>query len=291
MSAVHAQPIPRSDSSRLLRELTLSRTIALQLALVGTLGFVLSLGVFSWLFELITGSSLTSMSQYVPFGAASGLLGLVVLFAMAVAIILPHELLHGLAISYYGGKPRYGVGLAHFVLPYAYATADHRFTRNQFVVVALAPLVGLTVLGVALMVAFEWSWLIFPLAANAAGAVGDCWMVLTVLGYPAHTRIEDSKTGLQILGTQDDSAREHWLTSALWSVAIGVAVVPLGIYLLVPFALLALGIESVAIGQPGTFTLLFESTATPMSYSFSVGPGSFLLGAALGVFYAFVRSR
>ena len=291
MSTVHSQPIPKSGSQTLLRELTLSRTIALQLALVGTLGFVLSLGVFSWIFELVTGSSLVTMSQFVPFGEASGVLGLLVLFVMAIVVIAPHELLHGLAISYYGGKPRYGVGLAHFVLPYAYATADHSFTRNQFIVIALAPLVGLTAIGIALMAAFEWSWLIFPLAANAAGAVGDCWMVLTVLGYPAHTRIEDSKTGLQILGNQTDSSDGHWLPSALWSVVIGTAVVPITVYLFVPYVLLALGIESMAIGQPGSFTLLFESTATKMSYSFSVGPGSFLLGAALGVVYAFARSR
>lgn len=291
MSTVQARPVPERDASTLLREITLSRVVALQLAFVGTLGFVLSLGVFGRVFELVTGQSLVSVNQFVSVGAVSGLLGTLVVVVLAVVIVLPHELLHGLAISYYGGKPRYGVGLAHFVLPYAYATADHRFTRNQFVVVALAPLVGLTVLGVALMAAFEWSWLIVPLAANAGGAVGDCWMVLTVLGYPAHTRIEDGTTGLRILGTRTDSSQGHWLTTALWSVAIGTAVVPIGVYLVGPFALLALGIESLTVGWPGTVTLLFESTATPMSYSFSVGPGSFLLGAILGAVYALVRSR
>lgn len=213
------------------------------------------------------------------------------LFILAIAVIPPHEFLHGLAISYYGGKPRYGVGLAHFVFPYAYATTDHQFTRNQFIVVALAPLVGLTAIGVALIVAFEWPWLIFPLAANAGGAVGDCWMVLMVLGYPAHTRIKDSKTGLQIRGYRSDSPRGHWLTTAFWSVVIGSAVVPITVYLFVPYALLAAGVESLTVGQPGTLTLLFESTATATTYTFSVGPGSFLLGAALGVVYAFVRSR
>lgn len=72
---------------------------------------------------------------------------------------------------------------------------DHRFTRNQYVVVLLAPLVGMTLVGVPVMVLFEWGWLILPLAANAAGAVGDLWMTLTLLGFPSRVSVEDHKSG------------------------------------------------------------------------------------------------
>ena len=41
------------------------------------------------------------------------------------------------------------------------------------------------------MLAFERGWLVVPLALNAAGAVADVWMTLTVLSDPAHVRVQD----------------------------------------------------------------------------------------------------
>lgn len=72
-----------------------------------------------------------------------------------------------------GGTPRYGLGIVYAAFPYAFAATDTRFTRDQFLVVTLAPLILLTLLGVPTMVLFEWPWLAVPLALNAGGAVGD----------------------------------------------------------------------------------------------------------------------
>lgn len=55
-------------------------------------------------------------------------LGPPVFVVLTTGVILPHEPVHGLAIRYYGGTPRYGVGLVHFVLPYASATTATRKT-------------------------------------------------------------------------------------------------------------------------------------------------------------------
>lgn len=291
MDVTHGRKGPTTESDAVLTEVTLSHAVALQLAFVGTLGFFVSLVAFAGLYDTLVSGSPANVGQFVGLGRSSGILELLVLLVLAVAIVPPHEFVHGLAIRWFGGTPRYGVGLAHFVLPYAYATTDRQFSRNQFVVVALAPLVVLTVVGVSLMIVFEWAWLIVPLAANAGGAVGDCWMVLTVLGYPAHVRIGDNATGLQILGRPGDRPRGHWLTGIVWNAVIGAAVVPIGVSLLVPYVLLALDIESLTVGQPGSITLLFASASTASSYSFAVGPGSLLLGAGLGSIYAFVRSR
>lgn len=206
--------IERADT--LLSEVTLSRTLALRLALVSMLGFSISLGVFAWLYDVFTDSSLAT--QVITFDGSEGLLDLLVFIVLMAAIIFPHEFVHELAIRYFGGTPRYGVGFAHFVLPYAYATTDHRFTRNQFIVVALAPLVVLTLIGGILMTVFQWAWLIVPLAANAGGAVGDLWMVLTLLSYPAHVRIEDSTTGFRIIGCEDDhrTSTRSRRSSGMW---------------------------------------------------------------------------
>lgn len=74
MSSAHVQSVPRSESDTLLREFTLSRTVVLQLAFVGTLGFLISLGVFVGVFEALTGSLLVNMSQFTPFGQTEGAL-------------------------------------------------------------------------------------------------------------------------------------------------------------------------------------------------------------------------
>lgn len=235
--------------------------------------------------------------DFAPAGAGwwNEALNLLLVLVLATGIILPHEGLHGLAIRYYGGRPRYGVGLAHFVLPYAYATTDHRFTRDQFLVVLLTPLVALTLVGVPAMIAFEWGWLLLPLAANAGGAVGDLWMTLTLLGYPSHVRVEDHRNGVRILGREGDRPRELSVTAAVWDALVGAAVASVGLLVLLSFGgvfvLSALGVESFTVGTPGTITYLFAFTNTPEEISLSVGGGVPVVGALVGLAYAFGRAH
>lgn len=179
-----AEPSTPADDAVTLAEMDISRSLAVQFTFVGTLGFVVALGVFGTIYQLATGEAPNLGVALVDATWWNGALSALVFLALFTVIIVPHEWVHGLAIQYYGGTPRYGVGLAHFVLPYAYATTDHSFSRNQFAVVLLAPLVGLTAVGVPVMIAFEWGWLLVPLAANAGGAVGDLWMLLVVLSFP-----------------------------------------------------------------------------------------------------------
>ncbi|WP_135828367.1 DUF3267 domain-containing protein [Halorussus halobius] len=278
----------------LLAEFDLSRELTLQWTVVSTLGFLVALGLFGGLYGVLSGTEGTFAFRVSDVGWWNLALELLAFAVLVTAIIVPHEWVHGLAIRYYGGRPRYGIGLAHFVLPYAYATTDHRFARNQFVVVALAPLVVLTLVGVALLVAFGWGWLVVPLAANAGGAVGDLWMVLTVLGYPPHVRVEDGTTGVRILGRPDDRRRPHSATALVWDAVVGAAVaVVVALFVLgfvVPNVLLALGVESVTVGRPGTVTYLFSFTNTPTEISFGTGPAGLLVAGLVGLAYAFVRS-
>lgn len=87
---------------------------------------------------------------------------------------------------------------------------------------------------------------------------------------------------------------EHSLTTVVWDVvtgaAVGFGVVMVG-SLLVPWVLPALGIALLTVGQPGSITLLFDFASSANGYSYATGPGSLLLGAGLGLMYAFVRSR
>jgi len=282
------------EPETVLADLELTRSLAVQMSALGTLGFVVAVAGFSAVFQAATGHA--ASFQFAPAGVGwwTDALDLLVLAVLATAFVVPHELLHGLAIRYYGGEARYGVGVAHFILPYAYATTDHEFTRNQFVVVLVTPLIVLTALGVPAMIAFDWGWLIVPLAANAAGAVADLWMTLTLLGYPSHVRLEDHPDGVRILGRPDDRPGTLSVTALVWDALSGAAVAALGVLVLLavagPFVLAALGVESLTVGTPGTITYLFSFVNAPTEISLGVGPGVLVVGAVVGLLYAFARS-
>jgi len=182
-----------SDTRTVLADLELTRGLAIQMTALGTLGVVVAVAVLGGLYQAVTGHPATF--QFAPgVGWWTSALDVLVVLLLATVFVVPNEWLHGLAIRYYGGEPTYGVGIAHFILAYAYATTDHEFTRNQFVVVLVTPPVVMTAVGVPVMLAFEWGWLVVPLAANAAGTIADLWMTMTLLAFPADVRLEDHRT-------------------------------------------------------------------------------------------------
>jgi Putative zincin peptidase len=134
------------------------------------------------------------------FGALAGegtvAIGALSLIAVPVLLIL-HELLHGAAMKPFGARPRYSAGLLGKALPYLSCGAPgHRFTRGQYLVVALAPAVVLSAAGAAAVPLAEW--LVFPLAVHLAGCVGDFWMSGRALHTPPGARIEDTGTGMRV---------------------------------------------------------------------------------------------
>jgi len=282
-----------SDSETVLADLELTRGLTIQMTALSTLGLVIAGTVLSGLYQAVTGHP-------VSFQFASGIswwtdaLDILVMLFLATVFLVPHEWLHGLAIRYYGGEAKYGVGIAHFILPYAYATTDHEFTRNQFIVVLMTPLVVMTAVGVPVMLAFDWGWLIIPLAANAAGAIADLWMTMTLLAFPADVRLEDHPDGVRILGRESDRRRALSVTAVVWDALAGGAVAAVGVFLVLavggPLVLDVLGVDSLTIGTPDTFSFLFSFSSTSTEISMSVGPAVLGIGAAFGLLYAFVRS-
>lgn len=295
MTASPDQPVSADDGAEtVLADLEVTRSVAIQMTAVGTLGLVVAWSLFGAIYQVWTGQP--PSFRFAPGSVTwwTEALNVLVILVLGTAFVAPHEWLHGLAIRYYGGEARYGVGVAHFVLPYAYATTDHEFDRDQFVVVLLAPLVVLTLVGVPLMVLFEWSWLVVPLATNAAGAVADVWMASMLLGYPAHVRVVDHEAGARIVGRPGDRSRTLSVTALVWDSLSGAAVSAFGVLVLLavggPFVLSALGVESLTVGTPGTITYLFEFTSTPEELSLGLGPGVLGVGALLGLAYGLARS-
>ncbi len=176
-------------------------------------------------------------------------------------------------------------------MPYAYATTDHRLSRDECLV---APLLSLTVLGTLPMVLLGWGWLVVPLAANAAGAVADVWMTLTLLGYPDHVVVRDHDDGVRILGREGDRVPSLPIASVAWDAVAGAAVATLGLFLVLgvagPLTRSALGVDSLVVGRPGTVTYPFSFVDRPEEISFGVGPGVLIPGALLGLVYVLGRT-
>ncbi|GAA0527606.1 Putative zincin peptidase [Halorubrum aquaticum] len=283
-----------AEPERVLGELELTRGLTIQMTAVGTLGMIVGWACFAGLYRFATGNAVSFDFFPATVGWIATPLDLLIVAFLGTFFLVPHEWLHGLAIRYYGGEPRYGVGIAHFVLPYAYATTDHEFSRNQFVVVLLTPLVAMTAVGVPVMLALEWGWLALPLTLNAAGAVADVWMTVAVLRYPEHVRVVDHETGVRILGREADAPRGLSVTALVWDGLAGAAVAAFATFVLLalggPILLTALGVESLTIGTPGRLTYLFSFVDTPEEVSLGVGPGVLGIGGLIGLAYAFVRT-
>ncbi len=117
---------------------------------------------------------------------------LVVVIVTLVITITVHELIHGLVYRSFGYQVKYGVSLHLFA---AYAGAFGQWQkRNHNLIVALAPLVSLTVLlGPLLSIPNQSSMLIVftALLFNIGGAVGDIYLTWRLLRLPQNALLYD----------------------------------------------------------------------------------------------------
>lgn len=113
-------------------------------------------------------------------------------------VILPiHEIIHGIAFAFWGGKPHFGAKL-----PFAlYCGAKEQlFHRNSYLIVGLAPLVVITVAGL-LFILFSpslASYSLLALVGNASGAAGDLWVAEKLRQLPKDVLVEDRETGYSV---------------------------------------------------------------------------------------------
>lgn len=148
-------------------------------------------------------------------GPVPGGIGLpsLVLWLAVIAVFGLHEWIHGLAIRWAGHRPRYGAVTArltkYIAIPYAlYATADNAyFPRNVFIVIALAPLIVISILCMVLLVLLPNSLAFYVIAAavlNGSGAIGDVWMTWIALKYPPDVLIQDEAVAIRIFAPEQD---------------------------------------------------------------------------------------
>ncbi len=150
--------------------------------------------------------TLTNLIRKQPFNLSGGTINFDIPevgigLAGIVGTIILHELVHGLAMRLCGAKPRYGALWKQLMF---YATCPgYGFRRNSYLLVALAPLIGiscLAVVGIFLLQGTNWSGLMALCATiNGCGAIGDIWIVSRVLSYPKTVYIVDERDGFRVL--------------------------------------------------------------------------------------------
>jgi hypothetical protein len=116
------------------------------------------------------------------------------LVAAIISVVILHEGVHGLVAVLFGQRPLFGLKL-----PLVYVTFTGKIPRNQFIMVALAPLIILNVVfGTLFAMNSLKVFSFFCLIINTLGSVGDMWMTFKLLPHEGGTLVQDTKTGIEV---------------------------------------------------------------------------------------------
>lgn len=165
------------------------------LNILGVLLFVIFGVIFSRLAVSLGKLPLEGKFGLSEIGLAIGL----ALVGILLTLVL-HELTHSLVMQMFGAKPKYGIiwkGMMFYATSPGYA-----YHRNNYVVIALAPFVFisiLVVLGMWLLQGTLWVALLGICGIlNASGAIGDMWMTMIVLRYATTAYVMDERDGIRV---------------------------------------------------------------------------------------------
>jgi hypothetical protein len=116
-------------------------------------------------------------------------------------VLVLHEGAHALVFAVLGGRPVFGARL-----PFAlYCGAPNQlFRRNAYLAVGLAPLVLISLAGIALIILAPGlaPYAQLGLIGNVSGAAGDLWAVRVLLRQPPTVLVQDTATGFEVYATQ-----------------------------------------------------------------------------------------
>jgi hypothetical protein len=194
---MHATPtLPFHYEQDSTIDLAKDKTLLINLTIASLVLFFVFGGIFTVLASII--SPALPGSGSITISLPTLLLALVVISAITIFVMVVHEFIHGVFFWLFTrSKPKYG-----FKGAYAYAAApDWYIPRNQFLVIGLAPLIVLTLLGLVslrFLPAPGIFMVIFGMTLNAAGAVGDIFIVGLALRKPASCLFRDIGTSITL---------------------------------------------------------------------------------------------
>jgi Putative zincin peptidase len=236
----------------------------------------------SWYYAIIHYQTVSFSITSAEGGAWQGIIGLVGLLAITFVTTIIHELVHGIAFVTFGGSPRYGLKVKYF-LPLAYATSPGDiFRRNAFIVIILAPLLVIDAVSLLMLAIFPQApWLIWVIAFNTGGAIGDIWIAIQLLRCPKSIRVEDREESIAIYApvnvTRKDlpfasnakSRSSSGMKSVLSIVLITFILMPISSFLLLPI-LKILEVPSFEIGTNFFLLMRWENTQKGFSFEFTI---------------------
>jgi hypothetical protein len=173
--------------------------------ILATIMTVVGFVIFRELYALIRGG-IDAGGAFVEYGTdgqatyfSVSLGGFALLMLGSLGVLVIHEAIHAAGFRMFGGRPIVGAMIIQKILPVFYCSAPgFAFSKAQFSVIILGPLIVISLAGIALMPFIDdWIVLVVPLAVNFGGAVGDLWMFGMTMRRPTGTRIEDLKDGLR----------------------------------------------------------------------------------------------
>jgi hypothetical protein len=187
----------KNNATKILPEgYTLVRTLDLRqtknLILVNLFGVILFFA--SWIGFAGLANTLHPGSMNFSFSSGnlgSAFLSLLTFVIVIVVMLFVHEGFHGLCFWIFTQtRPLFA-----FKGAYAYAAAPEWYLpKTQYLITGLAPLVGITVICIALIFVLPVWWmspLVWMLVLNTSGACGDLWMVYWLLRSPADVMSRD----------------------------------------------------------------------------------------------------
>src|SRR5260370_1841534 len=135
-----------------------------------------------------------SVLRHGPGGASFriGLTEILVVVALTALLLVVHEGIHGLVMLAFRARPSFGVVLVGGAMPALYATSvGHRFSRGQYLTVAAAPAVIISVVGFLLCFEPWGGYFIVPLGIHLGGCVWGFFACWRGLRGPPGTELED----------------------------------------------------------------------------------------------------
>jgi hypothetical protein len=185
----------RPENAVLVYSLNLTKNKTALWAMNG--GGVLLLIFFGWLLLLSLQLIRPGIQVEIFSGSFNGWASLFIQIGVLLALPVVHELVHGiffLVFTYQRSK----FGFRGW---YAFAAAPGWFIqRSQYLIVALAPFILLSVFGmilIAILPAAALAVTIFGVIVNAASSVGDLWITLKLICERRPIAVEDQGDGVK----------------------------------------------------------------------------------------------
>ena len=129
------------------------------------------------------------------------LLGLLLMVAGIFLYMVLHEIIHGVFMKAFSGRnPHYG-----FTGIYAYAGSDAYFRRDQYLIIAFAPVVILGIVIAVLTVAFYETafWYLYLIQmVNVSGAAGDFYVGWLIARERKDVMVRDAGTDMSFYAAQ-----------------------------------------------------------------------------------------